>query len=113
MAANQLVRHKRTIGRKSNKDRAQKVKQWREIFNRLAPALRISKYEDWYSVTLNMVIQGAQKHNPPLQYTWLLKEFGGSLHRALQEIHPEHNWQGWKFQKVAQLLAFFNGLFTL
>eukprot|EP01027_Heterolobosea_sp_BB2_P003839 GEZU01005788.1.p1 GENE.GEZU01005788.1~~GEZU01005788.1.p1 ORF type:complete len:287 (-),score=64.29 GEZU01005788.1:22-882(-) len=65
----------------------------RDFFDKLAAQLGITKYEDWYNVTLHDVESRGGKGL--LNYY-----YGHSLHRALAAVYPEFPWSPYRFSKV-------------
>jgi len=63
----------------------------RAFFDNLSKKLRIEKLDDWYKVKISEVKEARG----------LLKNYDGSLIKALQSIYSEHRWRPWKFLSVS------------
>lgn len=68
------------------------MKHQRDFFNKLADKLNIKKRDDWYKVSARDIIKNGGKR--------LVIIYGGSVHRALSSIFPEHKWIPWKFENA-------------
>jgi hypothetical protein len=55
--------------------------------------LGIQKAEDWYNVTFEDIHRNGGSEI-------LQRSFGNSLSRAVQTLHPEEKWMGWKFKAI-------------
>jgi hypothetical protein len=56
----------------------------------------IRKFEDWYQVTVQDVVDNGGQG--------LLAKYGGSLIKALSSVYTEHNWKSYKFYNPHQFV---------
>jgi len=73
---------------------------WKEHSNQksyadwLGKELNYTRYEDWYDVTLQQIID---KGGGGLVCTY----YTGTLFEFLKNVYPEHNWIPWKFKRTS------------
>jgi hypothetical protein len=67
----------------------------REFFDWIFEKMDAISWEDWYSISNEVVHSFGGE---PLLHDY----YGGSLINALAKIYPEFQWQAWKFQNVSR-----------
>jgi hypothetical protein len=68
----------------------------RKCFDTVGKELNVKELDDWYNIKyLDIKDKGLAG--------LLASKYNASLAQALPKIYPEHNWEPWKFHRVAHV----------
>jgi hypothetical protein len=70
-----------------------KIKQQREVMDKVAEKLGIQQQQDWYKHSAGDIYQCTKSN-------FISDEYNNSIYRALQSIYPEFTWSPFLFQNV-------------
>lgn len=70
------------------------TKNHKKYLDWLGKQLKITHWNDWYTVSQDTVFSNGGK-------VWLQNYYNGNLYEALQVVYPEQNWIPWKFPRIS------------